>query len=67
MKFKANKVAWKYFQALAPSYRKLSQYWVMDAKLEATREKRLEVIIKDSEAGTNRWKNNKYNQKQTRN
>ena len=34
--FKANKPAWKYFQALAPSYRKLSQSWVMTAKQEQT-------------------------------
>jgi uncharacterized protein YdeI (YjbR/CyaY-like superfamily) len=58
--FKANKKAWSYFQALAPSYRKVSVHWVMSAKQEATRIKRLHQLISDSEAGTNQWKDNKY-------
>lgn len=58
--FKANKKAWKYFQALAPSYRRISTHWVMSAKQESTRTKRLNQIIADSEAGTNQWKDNKY-------
>ena len=49
--FKANKKAWKYFQELAPSYRKTSINWVMSAKQESTRQKRLETLIKDSENG----------------
>ncbi len=57
--FKANRKAWVYFQKLAPSYRKLSQNWVMNAKQESTRLKRLNQIIADSESGTNRWKYNK--------
>ena len=62
-KFKANKVAWKYFQSLAPSYRKSSTSWVMSAKQDATRLKRLDALIADSEAGTNQWKDNKYKKK----
>ncbi|WP_118975231.1 YdeI/OmpD-associated family protein [Taibaiella koreensis] len=58
--FKANKSAWKYFQALAPSYRKASVNWVMGARQEATREKRLQTLISDSAAGTNMFKDNKY-------
>ena len=58
--FKANKIAWQYFQSLAPSYRKTSKHWVTSAKQEATRLKRLHILIKDSEAGTNQWKDNKY-------
>lgn len=58
--FKANKTAWKYFQELAPSYRKSSKSWVMSAKQEATRLKRLQQLIRESEMGTNRWKDNKY-------
>jgi uncharacterized protein YdeI (YjbR/CyaY-like superfamily) len=61
--FKANKKAWGYFQSLAPSYKKISKHWVMSAKQETTRLKRLNIIIADSEAGTNQWKNNKYNKK----
>jgi len=58
--FKASKSAWKYFQALAPSYQKLSKRWVMTAKQEATKIKRLNEIIAQSAAGTNQWKDNKY-------
>lgn len=58
--FKANKKAWDYFQALAPSYRKISMHWVMSAKQEATRIKRLHQLIVESAAGTNQWKDSKY-------
>ena len=61
--FKANKKAWNYFQSLAPSYRKLSSSWVMSAKQEATRIKRLNELIAESELETNRWKFNKYKKK----
>ena len=62
-KFKANKIAWKYFQSLAQSYRKSSTSWVMGAKQDVTRLKRLNALIADSEAGTNQWKDNKYKNK----
>ena len=58
--FKANKKAWSYFQQLAPSYKKNSTHWVMTAKQETTQIKRLELLIADSEQGTNQWKDNKY-------
>lgn len=58
--FKANKKAWHYFQSLAPSYRKVSTHWVMNAKQETTRLKRLQQLISESAAGTNQWKDNKY-------
>jgi uncharacterized protein YdeI (YjbR/CyaY-like superfamily) len=58
--FKANKKAWDYFQSLAPSYKKVSTHWVMRAKQETTRVKRLHQLISDSAAGTNQWKDNKY-------
>jgi len=58
--FKANKKAWEYFRSLAPSYRKVSAHWVMSAKQETTRIKRLNQLISDSAAGTNQWKDNKY-------
>jgi uncharacterized protein YdeI (YjbR/CyaY-like superfamily) len=61
--FKANKKAWDYFQSLAPSYRKTSAKWVMSAKQETTKIKRLSELIEDSAAGTNQWKDNKYNKK----
>jgi len=58
--FKANKKAWAYFQSLAPSYKKISTHWVMSAKQERTRLKRLEQLIEESERETNQWKDNKY-------
>ena len=58
--FKANKKAWNYFQSLAPSYKKLSTNWVMSAKQDTTKIKRLTELIADSENETNRWKDNKY-------
>lgn len=61
--FKENKIAWDYFQALAPTYRKPSLNWVMSAKQETTKIKRLSELIADSEVGTNKWKHNKYNKK----
>lgn len=50
-KFKQNKKAWKFFQAMPASYRKPAIWWVVSAKQEATRLKRLDTLITDSEAG----------------
>lgn len=61
--FKANKAAWQYFTALAPTYRKPSANWVMSAKQETTKLKRLHELILDSENQTNKWKDNKYKKK----
>ena len=58
--FKTNKKAWAYFESLAPSYRKISTHWVMSAKQETTRLKRLNQLIAESATGTNQWKDNKY-------
>lgn len=58
--FKANKKAWKYFENLAPSYKKSSIHWVMSAKRQETQEKRLNELIAESAQETNRWKHNKY-------
>ncbi|MGY3051925.1 uncharacterized protein YdeI (YjbR/CyaY-like superfamily) [Pedobacter sp. UYEF25] len=60
MLFKQNKAAWEYFFALAPSYKKTSTHWVMSAKTELTRQKRLGELIRESENGTNQWKHSKY-------
>lgn len=43
--------AWKHFQAQRPSYRKLAMWWIVSAKKEETRLKRLEQLIADSAAG----------------
>lgn len=47
--FRANKKAWEFFQNQAPSYRKVVIYWVMSAKQDATRQRRLEKLIVESE------------------
>lgn len=60
---KKNKKAWKYFQSQVPSYRRPVIHWIMSAKQEKTRLKRLQTLIKCSEAGEvippMRWGNNK--------
>lgn len=50
-RFRANRTAWEYFQAQPPSYRKRAAIWVMTAKREETRRRRLETLIRDSENG----------------
>jgi uncharacterized protein YdeI (YjbR/CyaY-like superfamily) len=44
-RFRANRKAWGFFQTQPPGYRRVSQFWVMSAKQEATRVKRLAVLI----------------------
>ena len=46
--FKANKKAWKFFHSLPPSYQRTAIHWVMSAKQEATRLKRMQMLIEDS-------------------
>jgi uncharacterized protein YdeI (YjbR/CyaY-like superfamily) len=50
-KFKTSKKGWAFFQSLPASYRKTATHWVMSARQEALRVKRLEELITDSEAG----------------
>jgi hypothetical protein len=44
-KLRANKRAWAFFQAQPPWYRRTSSFWVMEAKREDTRERRLAELI----------------------
>lgn len=46
--FRENKKAWDNFQSMPPSYRKAATWWVMSAKHEETRIRRLNILIKDS-------------------
>jgi uncharacterized protein YdeI (YjbR/CyaY-like superfamily) len=48
---RANAAAWKHFQAQAPGYRRLMAHWVMSAKKEATRARRLGILIDSSARG----------------
>lgn len=49
--FRSHKQAWDFYQKQAPSYRKAAEHWVMGAKKEETRAKRLARLIEDSEQG----------------
>ena len=47
-----NKKAWEFFQMQLPSYRKTIGWWVVSAKREETRRKRLGKLIAQSARGT---------------
>jgi uncharacterized protein YdeI (YjbR/CyaY-like superfamily) len=49
--FKSHKRAWSFFESQPPSYRRLTTFWVIDAKKEETRRKRLAELIRVSEEG----------------
>ena len=49
--FRANKKAWKFFQAQPPWYQRTASWWVISAKKEETRLRRLAQLIEDSEHG----------------
>jgi uncharacterized protein YdeI (YjbR/CyaY-like superfamily) len=49
--FRQNKEAWKFFETMAPSLKKVSMYWIMSAKKEETRLRRLKHVIENSEKG----------------
>ena len=50
-RIKADAAAWKTFNGLAPSYRKLAVFFVLGAKQEETRLKRLDRLIADPTLG----------------
>ncbi len=50
-RFKANAGAWAFFQKAAPSYQKAAIWWIVSAKKEETRERRLTQLIEHSAAG----------------
>ncbi len=47
----ANEKAWAFFRAQPPWYQRTAGWWVMSAKKEETRLKRLATLIEDSEHG----------------
>jgi uncharacterized protein YdeI (YjbR/CyaY-like superfamily) len=53
-KFRANKRAWEFFQSEPPSIRRVCIFWVMSAKKEETRLRRLEQLIDSSSKGLRR-------------
>jgi hypothetical protein len=50
--FKVNKKAWQYFSSKALWYQRTAIHWVMSARQEATRLKRLQILVNDSENQT---------------
>jgi uncharacterized protein YdeI (YjbR/CyaY-like superfamily) len=44
-RFQDEKEAWEYFSSRAPYYQRTCSFWVMSAKREETREKRIAVLI----------------------
>lgn len=50
-KLKRNKAAWKFFQAQPPYYRKMMTWFILSAKTEETRMKRLSTLIEASAKG----------------
>lgn len=50
-RFRANTDAWAFFESQPPSYRRTAIFWVVSAKQQATRERRLGALIEDSAAG----------------
>jgi uncharacterized protein YdeI (YjbR/CyaY-like superfamily) len=50
-RLRANPKAWEYWEKRPPGYRKTATFWVMSAKREETRERRLGQLIEDSANG----------------
>ena len=50
-RFRANREAWRFFELQPPGYRRMALWWVVSAKREETRARRLETLIEDSAAG----------------
>src|SRR5713101_2255210 len=47
--FRANKTAWEFFRSQAPWYQRVTTYWVISAKREETKIKRLSLLIENSQ------------------
>ncbi|MGZ4139464.1 MAG: YdeI/OmpD-associated family protein [Actinomycetota bacterium] len=50
-RFKADRRAWKFFEAQPASYKKMVTWWVVSAKRDETRARRLATLIEDSHNG----------------
>jgi uncharacterized protein YdeI (YjbR/CyaY-like superfamily) len=48
--FRRKPEAWKFFRTRSGRYRRLTSWWVIDAKKEETRRRRLDILIERSEA-----------------
>jgi uncharacterized protein YdeI (YjbR/CyaY-like superfamily) len=50
-RLRADPAAWEFWTSRPPSYRKAAVWWVVSAKREETRERRLARLIEDSRSG----------------
>jgi uncharacterized protein YdeI (YjbR/CyaY-like superfamily) len=50
-RFRGNANAWKFYEAQAPGYRRMCAWWVISAKKEETRERRLAALMEISSQG----------------
>jgi uncharacterized protein YdeI (YjbR/CyaY-like superfamily) len=50
-RFRADRAAWRYWEACPPGYRRTASHWVTSAKRPETRQRRLETLIADSAQG----------------
>lgn len=50
-RLRANRAAWAFFNSQPPWYRRTSSFWVMSARQPETRNRRLALLIRCSEAG----------------
>jgi uncharacterized protein YdeI (YjbR/CyaY-like superfamily) len=64
-RFQGNDSAWRFYRSQAPSYQRVSTLWVMSAKTDETRNKRLEVLIEDSSRGQRTNLISPYSRKRT--
>ena len=49
--FRKNEAAWKYWESRPPGYRKTATWWVVSAKRDETRQRRLATLIEQSARG----------------
>jgi uncharacterized protein YdeI (YjbR/CyaY-like superfamily) len=49
--FQAHAEAWAYWEARPPGYKRMATWWVVSAKREETRQRRLATLIEDCAAG----------------
>ena len=50
-RFRSNPGAWRFFEAQSPSYRRMMTWWILSARKDETRCRRLDALIADSAAG----------------
>lgn len=50
-RLRAHPEAWKFFRSQPPGYRRTAIFWVVSAKREDTRQRRLDTLIEDSANG----------------